>query len=94
MTLILELPDNKEAALKAKAQAQGVSAEQYVQRMVDRDLEEPARSTAAPAVPHRHISEVICEIMGDVPPEIFESLPQDGASEHDHYIYGTPKRNQ
>jgi hypothetical protein len=26
MTLILELPDNKDAALKAKAQAQGVSA--------------------------------------------------------------------
>ena len=94
MTLILELPDNKEAALKAKAQAQGVSAEQYVQRMVDRDLEEPARSAAAPAVPRRHISEVIREIMSDVPPEIFESLPGDGASEHDHYIYGTPKRNQ
>jgi hypothetical protein len=32
--------------------------------------------------------------MSDVPPEIFESLPRDGASEHDHYIYGTPKRNQ
>jgi hypothetical protein len=41
--------------LKAKAQAQGVSAEQYVQRMVDRDLEEPAPSAAAPAVPRRHI---------------------------------------
>ncbi len=94
MTLVLELPDNKEAALKAKAQAQGVSAEQYVQRMVDRDLEEPARSAVAPAVPRRHISEVIREIMSDVPPEIFESLPRDGASEHDHYIYGTPKRNQ
>ncbi len=31
MTLILELPDNKEAALKAKAEAQGVSAEQYAE---------------------------------------------------------------
>ena len=94
MTLIVELHDNKEAALKAKAQAQGVSAEQYVQQMVDRDLEEPARSAAVPAVPRRHISEVIREIMSDVPPEVFESLPRDGASEHDHYIYGTPKRNQ
>jgi len=27
MTLVLELPDNREAALKAKAQAQGLTAE-------------------------------------------------------------------
>jgi hypothetical protein len=45
MTLILELPANKEAALKAKAQAQGVSAEQYVERMLDQDLEKPAVTT-------------------------------------------------
>ncbi len=92
MTLILEMPDNKEAALKAKAQAQGVSAEQYVQRIVDRDLQEPI--IPASGSPRRHISEVIREIMSDVPLEDFESLPRDGASEHDHYLYGSPKRNQ
>ena len=27
-----------------------------------------------------------------VPPEEFAKLPVDGASQHDHYIYGTPKR--
>ena len=92
MTLILEMPDNKEAALIAKARAQGVSAQQYVQRIVDRDLQEPI--IPAPASPRRHISEVIREIMSDVPLEDFESLPRDGASEHDHYLYGSPKRNQ
>ena len=92
MTLTLELPANKEAALKAKAQAQGVSAEQYVQRMVDRDLQEP--NMPAPTGPRRHISEVIREIMSDVPLEDFAGLPKDGASEHDHYLYGLPKRNQ
>ena len=40
MTLILELPDNKEAALKAKAQALGVSAEQYAEQVLTRELEE------------------------------------------------------
>lgn len=40
MTLILELPDNKEAALKAKAEAHGVSAEQYAAQVLGRDLEE------------------------------------------------------
>lgn len=93
MTLILELPESKEAALKAKAQAQGVSAEQYVQQMVDRDLEEPTTSPSTKA-PSRHISEVIRDIVSDIPPEVFENLPIDGASEHDHYLYGTTKRNQ
>ena len=27
-----------------------------------------------------------------LPPEVLEKLPADGASQHDHYIYGTPKR--
>ena len=29
-----------------------------------------------------------------VPPEEFAKLPKDGADEHDHYLYGSPKRNQ
>jgi hypothetical protein len=29
-----------------------------------------------------------------VAPEEFARLPKDGASEHDHYLYGHPKRNQ
>jgi hypothetical protein len=86
MTLTIELPDEQEAALKAKAQALGVSAEQYAQQVLKRDLAQQS--------PRRHISEVIREIMSDVPPEVFENLPGDGASEHDHYLYGHPKRNQ
>jgi hypothetical protein len=27
-----------------------------------------------------------------VPPEVFDALSRDGASEHDHYLYGSPKR--
>jgi len=27
-----------------------------------------------------------------LPDEVFERLPEDGASEHDHYLYGAPKR--
>ena len=42
--------------------------------------------------PRRHISEVIAENMRDMPPEVLAALPTDGASEHDHYIYGLPKR--
>jgi hypothetical protein len=90
VTLILELPDNKGAALKARAQEQGLSAEQYVQQILDRELVQPASPSAAP---RRHISEVIREQMRDIPPDLIATLPTDGASEHDHYIYGWPKRN-
>jgi Arc/MetJ-type ribon-helix-helix transcriptional regulator len=34
----------------------------------------------------------LLNIMGDVPEDVFERMPTDGAEQHDHYIYGTPKR--
>jgi hypothetical protein len=91
MTLILELPDDKEAALKAKAQSQGVSPEQYVQRMVDRELAQEASPVVS--VAGRRISQRIAEIVADVPAEVFASLPRDGARQVDHYVYGLPKRD-
>ncbi len=30
--------------------------------------------------------------MADVPPAELAKLPSDGASEHDHYIYGWPRK--
>ena len=86
MNLTIELPDEQNAALAAKARARGLSAEQYARQVLQDALEEsgPRR---------RHISDVITERMKRVPPEVFERLPADGASEHDHYIYGLPKRN-
>ncbi len=41
----------------------------------------------------RPIWERIAERSCDVPDEVWETLPADGAAEVDHYIYGTPKRN-
>ncbi|MBV9612458.1 MAG: hypothetical protein JO091_08290 [Acidobacteriaceae bacterium] len=38
MTLTIELPDNLEAALKAHADAQGVSEAGYVRTLLERDL--------------------------------------------------------
>jgi hypothetical protein len=87
---IIELPDEQAEALKAKAAAQGLTLEDWFKKLALSD-NDPA---SAPAAPRRHISERIREIMSDVPREVFETLPKDGASEHDHYIYGTPKRNQ
>ncbi len=37
------------------------------------------------------IIQLIQEALRHIPEEEFEKLPTDGASQHDHYIYGLPK---
>ena len=37
--------------------------------------------------------ERIVERSKEVPDEVWEELPEDGAAEIDHYLYGSPKRN-
>jgi len=91
MILILELTDSKEAELKAKARAQGLSVEQYAEKVLYRDLEE--RTNAATDADDRPIWEIIVDQMKDVPLEDFAALPRDGASQVNHYIYGLPKRD-
>jgi hypothetical protein len=85
MTVMIELPDEQAAALKAKAAAEGLSLADWIRKL--------AAESPNVARPHRHISEIIRENMSRVPPEIMATMPKDGASEHDHYIYGLPKRN-
>jgi len=34
------------------------------------------------------------ELVADLPEDILENLPSDSAEQHDHYIYGLPKRKQ
>jgi predicted DNA-binding antitoxin AbrB/MazE fold protein len=44
---------------------------------------EPARPSLA---------EQLIALANALPEEVVARLPTDGASQHDHYIYGTPKR--
>jgi hypothetical protein len=41
---------------------------------------------------HKPIWEEILELTADVPEEEWDKLPVDASEQHDHYIYGTPKR--
>lgn len=84
MNFTIKLSDEQATALRAKAAAKGLSLEEWIQKLAEQE---------SGALPRRHISEVIRENMSRVPPEIMETMPEDGASEHDHYIYGLPKRN-
>lgn len=51
---------------------------------------QPQRIVLAPARPT--LAERIAARAGALPPEIVAQLPADGAAQHDHYVYGTPKR--
>lgn len=86
MTLTIDLPDEDVAMLNAKASAVGLSAEQCAQQILKQALES---SVSRPSLPVR-----IRKLWADVPDEVRAKLPDDGASQHDHYIYGTPKRDQ
>jgi hypothetical protein len=83
---VIELPDEQAAALKAKAAAAGLTLEAWLIRLADPEVETPAQQ------PLRTAAEIVLECMRQVPPELMATLPKDGAAEHDHYIYGWPKR--
>ena len=83
MTLVIELPDSKEAALKARAQALGVTAEQYAQQVLARDLGQSGQES---------VSAMFREIWSDMPDDVRAKRPRDGADQIDHYVYGVPKR--
>jgi len=88
MTLTIELPEEKQQALAAKAQAAGLPVEGYARQLIERDL--IAGPEAEPD--RRPIWEAILDRSKALPPEAFERLPADGASQVDHYLYGHPKR--
>ena len=51
-----------------------------------------ATRTAGPPEACPPIWEAFIEASLDIPDEELDRLPTDGATQHDHYIYGTPKR--
>jgi hypothetical protein len=88
VTLTINLPDEKNALLAAKARAQGVTAEEYAQQVLEHDLD------TGTSQPRRPMSEFMREIWGDLPDDARAKLPRDGASQVDHNVYGLPKREQ
>ncbi len=58
------------------------------QTQTDQTIASPA--DAAPK--RKPIWEEFEEIAASIPAEEWAKLPVDGAEQHDHYIYGTPKR--
>jgi hypothetical protein len=51
-----------------------------------------ADELAQPKTDGQSLWDMIQECTKDVPPEAWEEVPTDGALNHDHYLYGAPKR--
>jgi hypothetical protein len=85
--MTLTIPPELEVKVKQRAQAEGLSVEGWVRRIVEQQL------GAAESKDNRPVSEMIRELWADMPDDVRAKLPVDGASQHDHYIYGLPKRN-
>ena len=86
--MTLTLTDEQATALQAKAAAEGLSLEAWIEK-----LAEPLAPNPPIERPLHTAAQIILDSMKDVPPEIMATMPTDGASQHDHYIYGWPKRD-
>lgn len=80
---------NLEQLILEKIQALPDEKQQEVLALVDEMLKE---NHERPAENTRPIWEIIAELSAQIPFEEWEKLPSDGAEQHDHYLYGTPKR--
>jgi len=79
--------------LAAAAEAMGISTEMLVREAVEEKLATVPRE-ADRAKDARPIWEFILDTMKDVPVEVLERIPKDGASQLDHYLYGHAKKEQ
>jgi plasmid stability protein len=85
---VIELPDDQAAALKAKASSEGLTLEAWFKKLAEEQLAEAHVELA----PLQTAADIVLGHMGNVPPEIMVAMPKDGAAQHDHYIYGWPKK--
>jgi hypothetical protein len=62
--------------------------------MVTKKLATKSRATGRvrKAKPLKPLGQMIADLVKDIPDEEMAKLPRDGAANHDHYIYGTPKQ--
>jgi hypothetical protein len=81
---------NLEQAILAKIQALPDEKQREVLALVDGMLKEEQERRPLEAV--RPIWEIFEEISSQAPPGTWDSVPTDGSVNHDHYLYGAPKK--
>lgn len=69
-----------------KVQILPTDEQQEVLEIVEKKLSDSRKKDTRP------IWEIIKEISSEIPDEEWEKLPSDGSVNHDHYLYGAPKK--
>jgi hypothetical protein len=82
---------NLENEIQEKVKPLPPEKQQRVLSIVEDMLSE--KEAVPDGVAARPFWEIAEEISSQVPLEEWEKLPSDGAEQHDHYLYGSPKRN-
>jgi Arc/MetJ-type ribon-helix-helix transcriptional regulator len=100
--MTIHLPPHIERSIQAAVQcgrfasldeAMTEAASLLVQRLSQEQSQaKPEANQADAAHMHKPIWEVFQELSASVPDEVWDALPTDLSEQHDHYIYGTPKR--
>jgi Arc/MetJ-type ribon-helix-helix transcriptional regulator len=100
--MTINLPENLERSILAEVESGHFAsiddaiaeAVRLLLRKTNHSEAEPTKAVAGvPNEPaHKPIWEVFAEITASIPEEEWAKLPTDGSEQHDHYIYGTPKR--
>jgi hypothetical protein len=88
--------DAEEAINAAVQSGQFASADEMVDRLVldyaQRSCRHPIATHPQAAEARKPVWERILERTAAIPDEKWDKLPTDLAEQHDHYLYGTPKR--
>ncbi len=84
-----------ELLAKALDRAQGLPEDEQdrVARLMLDEIEAFGKENGEEEPLNKPFWERIVERSKEVPDEVWEELPKDGAAEIDHYLYGSPKRN-
>lgn len=93
--MTIELTPDLEILIEERARQTGVDPSALASRLL-REALERLSCQPAPAVRRQTISERFDAIRRQLSPEerqALDELPPDFAAEHDHYIYGSPKRD-
>ncbi|MCY7277038.1 MAG: hypothetical protein LH702_25750 [Phormidesmis sp. CAN_BIN44] len=77
--------DSINAYLKLLPKEQQKEVLEFVHALVQKTQPEEQKQT---------IWEKMHELAAKVPDEVWAKVPTDGSYQHDHYLYGTPKREE
>jgi Arc/MetJ-type ribon-helix-helix transcriptional regulator len=99
--MTIQLPENLESSIREAVHsgqfpsvddAMAEAARLLLSQLEQRPVPPPTAGEEPPVAPHKPIWEEIQELTAGIPDEVWDKLPTDLSEQHDHYIYGTPKR--